>query len=84
MEDGVDLADDLVEVASREVDGDELEVVPCGALGEIVELLAPAVVVVEAVDAHDVDAVAEQRLGQVRADEPCAAGDERALHGPAT
>ena len=48
----------------------------------LASLLGAPVVVVEAVDADDLAAVGQQRLGQVRADEAGAAGDERPRHAP--
>ena len=80
MEDGVGLVDEILELAAGEVDGDELEALPVAGAAQVGELVGATVVVVEAVNAEDGVAVGEQRLGELRADEAGAAGDEVASH----
>src|SRR5207302_8790730 len=64
-----------VEPAVREVDPPELE------RPRVLLLQGGVVVVGEAVDADDVVALAEQRLGEVRADETRRAGDDISHRG---
>jgi hypothetical protein len=80
VEDGVGRGHEAAEITAGEVERDELEVVPAAREVEVAQLLAAAVVVVEAVDADHVHAVGQERFGQLRADEARAAGDESGVH----
>jgi hypothetical protein len=64
MEDDIALGLELVQVASGQVDGYEVEVVPAASALKVAQLLAPGVVAVEAVDAHDFAAIFHEGLGQ--------------------
>src|SRR5215211_8287328 len=77
----VTLGHELFEIAAREVDRDEVEALPASCALEVAQLVATTVVVVKAVDPDHLDPVLEQGLGEMRPDEPRAAGDERAPHG---
>ena len=79
VKDRVDVGDEVGELAARQVDRHEVEGIPLARALEVADLRRTAVVVVEAVDADDVDAVTQERLGQRRADESGTAGDK----GPA-
>jgi hypothetical protein len=57
----------------------ELEVLTLVEVGDVLTLAGDQVV-----DADDADALGEQALAQVRSEEAGAAGDDRALHAPAS
>jgi len=76
MEDDIALGLELVQAASGQVDGYEVEVVPAACALEIAQLVSAPIVRVEAVHADDLAAVFEKRFGQVGADEPGTAGYE--------
>ena len=81
MEDDVGLEKQVAEVAAGEVQRDELELLPTARKIEVAELLAATIVVVEAVDADHAHAIGQKRLGELRADETCASGDQRGPGG---
>jgi hypothetical protein len=72
----VTLTDEVVQRSPRQVDGHELESVPIARDVDVAQLLGAAVVVVEAVHSEHLDAVGQQRFGEVRADEARASGHE--------
>src|SRR5215208_2698479 len=75
--DDIRLGHEVVELTQGQVNWHELERVPVLCLMSQVPKLGWAlIVVVEAVNADDLEAIGEERLGEVRADEARAAGYE--------
>jgi hypothetical protein len=56
---------DFFKLTASEVDGNKLEGAPIADMAEVAKLLLASIVVVETVDAYDLVAIFEQRLGQV-------------------
>src|SRR5206468_10349534 len=80
VENDIAVGEELVQLAPRQVDRHEVELLPAPGPLQVAQLLPARVVAVEAVDADDLAAVFEQRFGQVRSDESGAAGHEGTSH----
>ena len=60
MKNYVYVADDVLEVTTGEVQRNELKPLPAVGVAQIVKLLLPAIVGIEAVNPNDINAVIEQ------------------------